>query len=315
MANTPLYIPELGDNFIDYRQQIWGNSYTWSWERPITQVKYLVIHHTVTSHDATPDDIALLHKARGFAGIGYHFVITKDGKVWYVGDIGTARANVLNMNEQVLGISMIGDFTKYLPSDAQIVSAHKLCKFLIDVPSVPVSSWDQVVGHKELQATQCPGDSWNKSQSGDMYWRIKTGTPYTPPPPVEQQEVYKLIYKGEEIARYETNPIDKIEDLAQKLQRANEDLSSKTLEVSQLHGDLAKQEQDNADLISQINRLRTERDDAVASTAKLSKRITDLETEIVSLQEKIKALESQNPLDAYSGVDLVILGFKRMARR
>ncbi len=98
MSNTHLAIPALGDKFVDYRQPIWGDSFTWSWERKLSEIKYLVIHHSVTSHDATPDDIALLHKARGWAGIGYHFVITKDGRVWYVGDLETARANVKNKN-------------------------------------------------------------------------------------------------------------------------------------------------------------------------------------------------------------------------
>lgn len=172
MADTALYPKKLIERgkWNDYRMGIWGNSYTWSWIRPWSQLKYLVIHHTVTSHDATPDDIALLHRARGWSGIGYHLVITKDGTVHYVGDVATARANVLNKNEQVIGITIVGDFTKHLPSDEQIKSAHDLCKyFLTEVPSIPtLNSWDQVVGHKDLQATQCPGTSW----PDDMRQRI-----------------------------------------------------------------------------------------------------------------------------------------------
>lgn len=172
MANTPLHIPSLVSRgkWNDYRQDIWGDSFNWSWVRPWSQLKYLVIHHTVTKHEATPDDIALLHKARGWAGIGYHFVITKDGVVHYVGDISTARANVANKNEQVIGITMVGDFTKHLPSDDQIRSAHDLCHFfLFESPSLPtLSSWDNLVGHKDLQATACPGTSW----PDDMRQRI-----------------------------------------------------------------------------------------------------------------------------------------------
>ncbi|MDD5146814.1 MAG: N-acetylmuramoyl-L-alanine amidase, partial [Candidatus Pacebacteria bacterium] len=106
MSDTPLHIPPLvkRGKWVDYRMPIWGNSFTWSWERRPDEVKYVVIHHSVTKHEATPDDIALLHKARGWGGIGYHFVVTKDGTVYYVGDLGTARANVLNLNEQVIGI-------------------------------------------------------------------------------------------------------------------------------------------------------------------------------------------------------------------
>lgn len=201
MANTSLYIPTLvkRGKFIDYRDPIWGDSYNWSWNRQPNEVKYLVIHHTVTSHDATPDDIALLHKARGWGGIGYHFVITKDGTVYYVGDVGTARANVLNMNEKVIGISLIGDFTKHLPSDAQIKSAHELCEFFLTAGVWEnLKSWDNVVGHKELQATQCPGNDW-KDTSSALYNRIKDNIPYTPEPtpepPANEDECVKMLEK------------------------------------------------------------------------------------------------------------------------
>lgn len=184
-ANTPLYIEPLINRgkWRDYRSPIWGDSYNWSWNRKSTQIRYLVIHHTVTKHTATPDDIALLHKARGWGGIGYHFVITKDGVVHYVGDIGTARANVANKNELVIGIALIGDFTKHLPSDAQILSAHDLCKFfLYSAPSIPnVNGWEDVVGHKELQATACPGNDW-KDTASSLYSRIKGRIPYSPEP-------------------------------------------------------------------------------------------------------------------------------------
>lgn len=163
-ANTPLN-PQGVVKYVDYRDPIWGDSYNWSWNRPLSQVEYLVIHHTVTSADATPDDIALLHKARGWGGIGYHFVITKDGTVYYVGDIGTARANVADMNEKVIGITMVGDFTQYDPTDTQIKSAHYLCKYFIEnYPALTkVQDWSALVGHKDLTATACPGTEWHSS--------------------------------------------------------------------------------------------------------------------------------------------------------
>jgi len=183
MANTPLSpqkLIEMG-KWHDYRQGIWGDSFNWSWVRPWSQLQGLLIHHSVTKHEATPDDIALLHKARGWAGIGYHFVITKDGMVHYVGDISTARAHVLNKNEKFLGIVMVGDFTKHLPSDEQIISAHELCKFFFfQTPSLPtLTGWSQLGGHKDQQATACPGSSWG---GGDMRDRIINRIPYTPAP-------------------------------------------------------------------------------------------------------------------------------------
>ncbi len=192
MSNIKLTPPDL--DFVDYRDPIWGDSYNWSWNRPLVQVQYLAIHHSVTTREATPDDIALLHKARGWGGIGYHFVITKDGTVYYVGDIGTARANVKDQNEKVIGICLVGDFTKHLPSDQQIISTHKLCEFFIsNYPALEnIQNWDNVLGHKDLSATACPGSSWGATAPDHFKWRIMTGTPYTPiVEPIDWEKKYK----------------------------------------------------------------------------------------------------------------------------
>lgn len=202
MADTPLYIPNLIERGMwkDYRMGIWGNSYTWSWIRPWEQIKYTVIHHSVTNPSGDSkkdvDYIAELHRQRGWDGIGYHFVITTDGMVWYVGDLSTARANVADKNEQVIGICMVGDFTKGNPTDEQIVSAHDLCQFFIsEMPQlVNVQDWSALKGHQDMQATQCPGSSWNAESGGSMKWRIESRTPYTPQPEPEPVINWELRY-------------------------------------------------------------------------------------------------------------------------
>lgn len=222
MANTPLYIPDLVNRgkWNDYRDEIWGDSYNWSWIRQWNQVKYLVIHHSVTKHEATPDDIALLHKARGWGGIGYHFVIDKAGVVYYVGDISTARANVLNKNEQVIGICMIGDFTKHLPSDEQIMSAHDLCKFFItSVPALPnVNGWEDLVGHKDLQATACPGSSW--------------------PNDIRQRIIDRRIYSPVEPPTPPTPPVDPCQEWKDKVSQLEETIKQKDVVISTMEGEL-----------------------------------------------------------------------------
>lgn len=164
MAKTVLTIPSLGSKFIDLRDQLPGDAYHWSWERPLSQVNYLAIHHTGVENQ-TPQQIANVHiTANGWGGIGYHFLVDKQGFVYYVGDISTARANVANLNEQVLGICLIGNFVSgNVPGWEQLDSAHKLCEFLISLPDLEnVKSYDKVRGHKELpnQSTPCPGDNW-----------------------------------------------------------------------------------------------------------------------------------------------------------
>lgn len=181
MSNITL-TPQLTYGFKDRRPDILGNSYNWDWERATTDVEFVAIHHSAGPDTQTPDDLAAFHvNTRGWGGIGYHFVIDPSGLVHYVGDIGTARANVQDKNEKVIGVCLIGDFTKDLPTDFQIIAAHELCKFLLfDLAGVfpNLKQWDSLKGHQDLQSTACPGTSWNE-KSG-MRDRIINRLPYDP---------------------------------------------------------------------------------------------------------------------------------------
>lgn len=190
MGNFTFSVPALGSKFVDYRQAIMGDSFNWSWVRPMSQVKYLVIHHSAGPDTQTPDDIARYHvQSRGWGGVGYHFIIDKNGVVYYVGDLTTARANVANMNEQVIGICLIGTYMNgKMPTDGQIVSAHELCAQLLfrthDLPGT--DGWEDVVGHKALTATACPGDTWDQYRS-KIIGVASTPSP-TPQPSVDQRK-------------------------------------------------------------------------------------------------------------------------------
>lgn len=186
MSNINILIPSLGDKYVDDRNRVWGDSYNWDFDRSTTDVKYVVVHHSVTVQTGTwqnqVDQIASIHQARGWGGIGYHFVVCSDGTVAYVGDLGQARANVANKNEQVIGICFVGDFTKVLPTDAQIHSGHTLINFLLGLASYPnIKTWESVVGHQELQATACPGPIW-KAPADSFYWRLMNDKQYSPEP-------------------------------------------------------------------------------------------------------------------------------------
>lgn len=192
MSNITVAVPALGNKFVDDRLRVAGDSFTWDFPRTTNQIKFVAVHHSVTNHIGVWKDqvdlIAKLHtspppQGRGWGGIGYHFVVCSDGTVAYVGDVGMARANVSNLNDQVIGVCLVGDFTKILPTDAQIHGAHELISVLLNPNIWPnLKSWANVVGHKELDATACPGTIW-KGPADSLYERIKNDIPYTPPVP------------------------------------------------------------------------------------------------------------------------------------
>jgi hypothetical protein len=287
MPNTPVNPDLKGYQFTDYRQEIWGDSFNWDFVRQLSQVQKLVIHHTVTDHNATPDYIALLHKNRGWAGIGYHFVVSYDGHVWYVGDIGLGRANVANNNEKVIGISLIGSFDKELPSAHQILATNRLCKYFMEsYPAlVNINDWDDVWGHKDCvawagsEATTCPSPAW-RNEGDSLFNRIKDAnykgypdwqnakgvpaetptptpvpTPEPPKPPAVITDPLALV----DLGSYGQLELRKVKELldagANNLKTANDkitvldgQLTIKAGEVTKLTTDLKTEQDKNAPL-------------------------------------------------------------------
>lgn len=249
MSDTPLHIPSLiqRGKFTDYRLGVWGNSFTWYAPRSWDRIKHVVIHHSVTNPtNDTKNDvdyIAELHRQRGWDGIGYHFVITADGMVWYVGDVGMQRANVADKNDIVIGVCLVGDFTKTNPTDEQILSAHDLAKFFIEeMPQLTnCNDWENgLKGHQDLQATQCPGSSWDNVSGGSIKWRITTRTPYTPVPAPEPIVDWEKRY-----SELKTQTDKKIAEMeAQK--------ETDTATIKELEGKIADCEKDCQEKIDEL---------------------------------------------------------------
>lgn len=202
-----LKIPSLGIKFQDYRMGIPGNSFTWGPKITSTKVDYFCFHHSVTAQTAKItgdwraecDYIARLHiEKRGWAGVGYRFIICSDGTVAYVGDLSHGGSAVANNNDHIFSACLVGDFTKELPTAYQVWSAHRLARFFIEEQSSwpKLDNWDDVIGHKETKvplnmpgatATACPGSAW-KVAGDNLFTRINQdnwhGYP-EPSPPVE----------------------------------------------------------------------------------------------------------------------------------
>jgi hypothetical protein len=274
MASTPLHIPDLvnRNKFRDYRDGVLGNSYTWWAERDWNTPEYIAIHHSVTNptnnYKGDVDYIAHLHvNVRSFGGIGYHFVITTDGTVWYVGDISTMRANVANKNHLVIGICLVGDFTKHNPTDDQILSVHDLCKFLKDdvhmLSKINGKSWEQVVvGHKELQATACPGTSW-KGPDDSMFERIKNRIPYTPQPQPEpkpepdNQPLNECLKQVKDLISQLNEKQTEMDEIKKKLLSAENNLENSKKRVKELSDKIEELEESSKKCQSQLKTANT----------------------------------------------------------
>jgi N-acetylmuramoyl-L-alanine amidase len=122
----------------------------------IQPIRGLVIHHTGEDDvDLSAEQIHQLHIGFAWAGIGYHFVIRKDGTVERGRPEEYQGAHSPGANGFTLGVHVCGAFANQLPNDAQMQAltgllADKCEQYGLD----PLS---MITGHRDWLATECPG--------------------------------------------------------------------------------------------------------------------------------------------------------------
>lgn len=108
-------------------------------------------------------------------GLAYHFVIgngssSGDGEI----EIGSRWTRQINgghvasdyLNNIAIGICLVGDFDRDLPTKAQLDSTRELITYLRARVGRNGREWAQVRGHREInpKPTSCPGKRFPTSQ-------------------------------------------------------------------------------------------------------------------------------------------------------
>lgn len=77
----------------------------------LNSVKFIAVHCSASS-PKSPNigvkEIDLMHKGRGFACVGYHFVIKRNGEIERGRPINTIGSHIVGYNSVSLGICMVG---------------------------------------------------------------------------------------------------------------------------------------------------------------------------------------------------------------
>lgn len=122
------------------------------------KVKKIIIHCSATPEgkDYTVADIDKWHKARGFSGIGYHYVVYRDGTVHKGRPEGTVGAHCLGHNNDSIGVCYIGGLAadgktpKDTRTQAQREALRELVWKLVDKYNATIH------GHYEFAKKACP---------------------------------------------------------------------------------------------------------------------------------------------------------------
>ena len=117
----------------------------------------IVIHHTGDQDmDADAATIHGWHKGNGWSGIGYHFVIRKDGTIERGRPIDAVGSHAQGSNSDSLGIHVCGGFNSAQPTDKQLASLAQLIADLCKKYNISLDR-KHILGHYEVCDTTCPG--------------------------------------------------------------------------------------------------------------------------------------------------------------
>ena len=119
----------------------------------------IVIHHVGnTNRDVSAAEIDRWHKNNGWAGIGYHFVIRKDGTIERGRPMDMLGAHCYQHNWHTIGVNVVGNFMEAVPTSAQMESAAELLAALCRFYGINPDR-EHIKGHREYNSTDCPGRS------------------------------------------------------------------------------------------------------------------------------------------------------------
>lgn len=159
----------------------------------------LTWHYTATyeDQDIGAAEIDRMHRARGWSGIGYHFVVRLTGIIEPGRALDRMGSHVKGQNARNLGCVYVGGLRRAtgpdIGFDTRTAAQRQTMAGLTFDLLKRFPTIKRVVGHRDLAATQCPGfdvPGW---------WReCQTGRPVSPVPWEETKPVvsYPVLRRG-----------------------------------------------------------------------------------------------------------------------
>lgn len=114
-----------------------------------------IIIHNADAKKCSAQDIHRWHKERGWAGIGYHFLVRKDGTIERGRPENTIGAHASGCNSDSIGVCFEGAFMTERMGQTQINAGRELISYLKNKYGIT-----KIQRHKDVNPTNCPGDNF-----------------------------------------------------------------------------------------------------------------------------------------------------------
>lgn len=138
------------------------------WEtRSLTEITYLLIHHTAGPEEATPLEIHESQRNRDFGTPGgpayaprvtYHYLINPLGATYKCNKAEWVTWHCPGKNWTGLSICLVGNRSLLSPPALQYASLIDLARTVMSAYTIPL---DRVAFHRTYFATACPGAYMN----------------------------------------------------------------------------------------------------------------------------------------------------------
>lgn len=122
--------------------------------RAIKQINRTMLHHAAAV-TCSVEDIHNWHLNNGWAGIGYNFLVRKDGKIYEGRPIDYVPAHATGFNTCSIGICFEGNFEVETMSEAQKQAGKELVAYIKEKYNISL-----VQKHKDVNSTSCPGTNF-----------------------------------------------------------------------------------------------------------------------------------------------------------
>ena len=130
----------------------------WKWNSGLfnrSSTDYIVLHHAAAAV-ASAADVDRWHKQNGWAGIGYHFYVRKNGIIYRGRPLTAIGAHVSGKNDVSIGICAEGDYSfEQMPTAQKRAIAE-----LLDYIKSNYFPRAEIVGHREIGSSYCPGKNY-----------------------------------------------------------------------------------------------------------------------------------------------------------
>lgn len=130
-------------------------SYNWAYAlTPRAVTTHLILHHAGAAK-ASADSIHAYHLSLGWAGIAYHYFVTKEGQILRGRPENMRGGHTTNWNYCSIGVCFEGNFEQEQMSEKQLFAGRELVRDITSrYPSIVVGR------HSSYGATACPGSAF-----------------------------------------------------------------------------------------------------------------------------------------------------------